>query len=85
MITVNKLPEVGTKEWGNLIENEFAIVEIPKKPVSSYKEIIEALEWYLGDGVTPLSSDCIYEIINQEHDPIETIANALDAFRGKND
>lgn len=53
--------------------------------MSAYKEIIEALEWYLGDGVNPLSSDCIYEIIGQEHDPIETIAKALDDYRENKD
>lgn len=52
--------------------------------MSAYEEIMEALEFYFGYG-EGLSQDeiamSIYEIIGQEHDPIETIAKALEDYR----
>ncbi|HBT8980424.1 TPA: hypothetical protein MCM29_005164 [Klebsiella pneumoniae] len=81
MRPVSKLPEVGTKEWGDLVENEFALVETSKRSTSSYEEIMTALAWYFGDDGYYASAESIYEIINQEHDPIETIAKALDDYR----
>lgn len=53
--------------------------------MSAYKEIMDALGWYFGDGEYNASSECIYEIIGQEHDPIETIAKALDDYRENKD
>lgn len=49
--------------------------------METYEEIMTALAWYFGDGVYPASAENIYEVIQQEHDPIETIANALDDYR----
>lgn len=49
--------------------------------MSAYEEIMAALAWYFGDDGDTITPDCIYEIINQEHDPIETIAKALDDYR----
>lgn len=51
--------------------------------MTAYEEIMTALAWYFGDDGYPASADCIYEIIHQEHDPIQTIANALDDYRGQ--
>ena len=50
--------------------------------MSAYNEIMNALAFYFGDGgyLYP-SEDSIREIISQEHDPIETIAKALDDYR----
>ncbi|WP_222168055.1 hypothetical protein [Citrobacter amalonaticus] len=50
--------------------------------MSAYDEIMNALAFHFGDGggLNP-SKESIYEIISQEHDPIETIANALDDYR----
>ncbi len=49
--------------------------------MSAYEEIMTALAWYFGDDGYYASAESIYEIINQEHDPIETIAKALDDYR----
>lgn len=49
--------------------------------MSAYEEIMAALAWYFGDDGYPVSAESIYEIIHQEHDPIETIAKALDDYR----
>ncbi|NWC63706.1 hypothetical protein [Cedecea sp. P7760] len=46
-----------------------------------YEEIINALAFYLGDGVINASEESIREVISQEHDPIETIANAIEDYR----
>lgn len=53
-----------------------------ERETGAYTEIMNALADYFGDGVllTP-SHESIYEIISQEHDPIETIAKALDDYR----
>ena len=50
--------------------------------MSAYEEIMNALAFYFGDGegLNP-SEESIREIISQEHDPIETIAKALDDYR----
>ncbi|MFZ5275673.1 hypothetical protein ACOY8D_02450 [Enterobacter roggenkampii] len=50
--------------------------------MSAYDEIMNALAFYFGDGggINP-SEESILEIISQEHDPIETIANALEDYR----
>lgn len=50
--------------------------------MSAYDEIMNALAFYFGDGegLKP-SEESIREIISQEHDPIETIAKALDDYR----
>ena len=50
--------------------------------MSAYDEIMNELAFYFGDGegLTP-SEESIREIISQEHDPIETIAKALDDYR----
>lgn len=49
--------------------------------MSAYDEIMKALTFYFGDGegLNP-SEESIREIISQEHDPIETIAKALDDY-----
>lgn len=50
--------------------------------MKAYEEIMKALSFYFTDEPTEqMSEDSIYEIIGQEHDPIETIANALDDYR----
>ncbi|QNQ52587.1 hypothetical protein [Serratia liquefaciens] len=49
--------------------------------MKAYDEIMNALAFYFGDGVLTPSEKSIYEIIGQEHDPIETIANALEDYR----
>jgi len=51
------------------------------KETVSYDEIMNALAFYLGDGVHHASEESIREVISQEHDPIEMIANALDDYR----
>ncbi|HDC4664533.1 TPA: hypothetical protein O8U43_001908 [Enterobacter cloacae] len=53
--------------------------------MSAYNEIMNALAFYFGDGegLNP-SEESIREIISQEHDPIETIAKALDDYRASN-
>ena len=50
--------------------------------MKAYEEIMNALAFFFGDGegLNP-SEESIYEIISQEHDPIETIAAALDDYR----
>lgn len=48
---------------------------------NAYEEIMNALAFYLGDGELHASEDSIREVIGQEHDPIEMIANALDDYR----
>lgn len=48
---------------------------------SAYDEIMKALGFYLGDGELYASEESIREVIGQEHDPIEMIANALDDYR----
>ncbi|HEM8794139.1 hypothetical protein ACE3JA_19720 [Enterobacter hormaechei subsp. xiangfangensis] len=50
--------------------------------MSAHEEIMNALAFYFGDGggLNP-SEESIREIISQEHDPIETIAKALDDYR----
>lgn len=53
------------------------------KETGAYEEIMNALAFYFGDGELMASSDSIYEIIRQEHDSIETIANALDDYRAR--
>jgi len=47
----------------------------------AYDEIMKALGFYLGDGELYASEESIREVIGQEHDPIEMIANALDDYR----
>lgn len=49
--------------------------------MTAYEEIMKALAWYFGDGELTPSEESIREIISQEHDPIETIANAIDDYR----
>ncbi|MGQ5784972.1 hypothetical protein ACUNHY_14160 [Serratia sp. IR-2025] len=49
--------------------------------MKAHEEIMKALAWYFGDGELTPSEESIYEIIGQEHDPIQTIANALDDYR----
>ena len=50
--------------------------------MSAYDEIMNALAFYFGDGEGLIpSEESIREIISQEHDPIETIAKALDDYR----
>ncbi|WP_447875859.1 hypothetical protein [Serratia fonticola] len=49
--------------------------------MKAYEEIMNALAWYFGDGELTPSEESIREIIGQEHDPIETIATALDDYR----
>lgn len=50
--------------------------------MKAYEEIMNALAFYFGDGggLYP-SEESIREIISQEHDPIETIAKALEDYR----
>lgn len=50
--------------------------------MQAYDEIMNALAFYFGDGggLYP-SEESIREIISQEHDPIETIAKALEDYR----
>ncbi|HHJ4549247.1 TPA: hypothetical protein ACQJXM_004004 [Citrobacter freundii] len=50
--------------------------------MSAHEEIMNALAFYFGDGegLNP-SEESIREIISQEHDPISTIATALDDYR----
>lgn len=52
-----------------------------ERETGAYTEIMNALAAYFGDGVLTPSHESIYEIITQEHDPIETIAKALDDYR----
>lgn len=47
----------------------------------AYDEIMEALAWYFGDGELNASEESIRECIGQEHDPIQTIADALNDYR----
>lgn len=49
--------------------------------MKAYEEIMNALAWYFGDGELTPSEESIREIIGQEHDPIATIATALDDHR----
>ncbi|HEM8613688.1 TPA: hypothetical protein U2Q68_003502 [Citrobacter amalonaticus] len=49
--------------------------------VSAYDELMDALAFYFGDGVLTASEESIRKEIAQSHDPIETIANALEEFR----
>ena len=49
--------------------------------MDAYDELIAALGYYFGDGEIPASEESIREIIGQEHDPIQTIAEALDEYR----
>lgn len=46
--------------------------------MTAYEEIMNALRFYLGDDTTDVN---INEIISQEHDPIQLIANALENYR----
>ncbi|MEX3036423.1 hypothetical protein AB4K08_00950 [Serratia fonticola] len=49
--------------------------------MKAYEEIMNALAWYFSDGELMPSEESISEIISQEHDPIATIATALDDYR----
>ena len=50
--------------------------------MQAYEEIMNALAFFFGDGeMLQPSEESIREIISQEHDPIETIAEALDYYR----
>lgn len=51
----------------------------------AYEEIMNALAIYFGNGELVASSDSIYEIISQDHSPIETIADALDEYRARSE
>ncbi|MCW2488872.1 hypothetical protein J5069_23615 [Candidatus Symbiopectobacterium sp. NZEC127] len=51
------------------------------KETCAYEEIINALAFYLGDGVHHASEASIREVIGQEHDPIQVFADALDDYR----
>ncbi|EPN1620215.1 hypothetical protein ACTV1I_002537 [Cronobacter dublinensis] len=51
---------------------------------TAYEEIMNALAFYFSDGSLTPSEESIKEIISQEHDPIETIANAIDDYRSSN-
>lgn len=50
--------------------------------MKAYEEIMNALTFFFGDegGLNP-SEESIGEIIGQDHDPIGTIAAALDDYR----
>lgn len=52
-----------------------------KENVSAYDELMEALAFYFGDGVLASSEESIRKEIALSHDPIETIANAMEEFR----
>lgn len=43
--------------------------------MTAHEEIMNALKFYLGDDAN------IDEIISQEHDPVQLIANALEDYR----
>lgn len=47
--------------------------------MTAYEEIMNALRFYLDDEETTDAN--IDEIISQEHDPIQLIANALEDYR----
>lgn len=49
--------------------------------MDAYDELMAALGYYFGDGEIMASEESIREIIGQEHDPIQTIAEALDEYR----
>lgn len=50
--------------------------------MKAYEEIMKALSFYFSDDPTEqMSEESICEIIGQEHDPIGTIAAALDDYR----
>ena len=42
---------------------------------------MDALAFYLGDGILMASEESIREVFGQEHNPIETIADALEDYR----
>lgn len=49
--------------------------------MDAYDELMAALGFYFGDGELMASEESIREIIGQDHDPIQTIATALDDWR----
>lgn len=49
--------------------------------MDAYDELMAALGYYFGDGEMMVSEESIMEIIGQEHNPIQTIAEALDEYR----
>lgn len=49
--------------------------------MDAYDELMAALGYYFGDGELMASEESIREIIGQERDPIQTIAEALDEYR----
>ena len=49
--------------------------------MDAYDELMAALGYYFGDGEMLASEESIMEIIGQDHDPIQTIAEALDEYR----
>lgn len=49
--------------------------------MKAYEEIMNALGFYWAGPDEKMSEESIYEIIAQEHDPIDTIATALDDYR----
>lgn len=50
--------------------------------MKAYEEIMKALSFYFSDEPTEkMSEESICEIIGQKHDPIRTIAAALDDYR----
>lgn len=51
--------------------------------MTAYDELMAALGFYLGDGTHYASEESIREVIGQEHDPIETIAEALELYRSR--
>lgn len=73
--------------WVHVKPLESAVGKITDKlnglgdDVDAYTEITNALAAYLGDGEINASDESIREVISQEHDPIETIAEALTHYR----
>jgi Protein of unknown function (DUF551) len=49
--------------------------------MKAYEEIMRALSFYWTDDDEEMTEEAIREIIAQEHDPIQSISNALDKYR----
>ena len=52
--------------------------------MTAYEEIMNALRLYYGEDGDVLTDESVYEIIGQAHEPLGTVAKALDEYRASN-
>ncbi|ERK06071.1 hypothetical protein L580_2755 [Serratia fonticola AU-P3(3)] len=52
--------------------------------MKAYEEIMNALKLYYAEDGDVLTDESVYEIIGQAHEPLGTVAKALDEYRAAN-